>query len=340
MKKIYLLFFLLATLSARSQVVINEVYGGGGNAGATWKNDFIELYNNGLVAVSLNGWSVQYASSTGTTWQVTNLSGSIPAHGHYLVQEALGAGGTTNLPTPDATGTIAMSGTAGKVILCNVTTAQTGANPTGAQIIDKCGFGAGTNGFEGAGPTATLSNTTSAQRTPEGFDSNNNSTDFTVGAPSPENASGGADVTPPAISSLAPANNSTGVATSFTATVTFTETVQKGSSGSITVKKFSDNSLVQTIDITSATVIVSGSSISFDVYSLAFNSSYYIEMSAGSFKDLSGNNFAGISGNGTWKFTTAATPPAGATGTTYSFSSCTTGLTDGFSQYNVLGDQK
>ncbi len=36
---------------------------------------------------------------------------------YYLVQEAAGAGGTVNLPTPDAIGTIAMSGTAGKVAL-------------------------------------------------------------------------------------------------------------------------------------------------------------------------------------------------------------------------------
>jgi predicted extracellular nuclease len=190
MKRIYTLIILLCALSAKSQVVINEVYGGGGNSGATYKNDFIELYNNGASAVNLTGWSVQYASSAGTTWAVTILSGSIPANGHYLIQEAQGAGGTTNLPTPDATGTIAMAAGAGKVILCNVTTAQSGANPTGAQIIDKVGFGAAANGFEGTGPTATLTNTTSAQRTPEGFDSNNNATDFTTGLPSPANASG------------------------------------------------------------------------------------------------------------------------------------------------------
>ncbi|MBA3675152.1 MAG: lamin tail domain-containing protein, partial [Chitinophagaceae bacterium] len=206
MKKIYTLIFLLYSFSASSQVVINEVYGGGGNAGSTYKNDFIELYNNGSSAVSLAGWSVQYASSTGTTWAVTNLTGSIPAKGYYLIQQAAGTGGTTNLPTPDATGSIAMSGTNGKVILCNVTTAQTGADPVGTQIIDKVGYGTGTNGFEGTGPTATLTNTTSAQRTPIGFDSNNNSSDFTTGTPSPTNAGGGADTTPPTISALSPAN--------------------------------------------------------------------------------------------------------------------------------------
>ena len=72
---------LLALLSfagtAQAQVVISQSYGGGGNSGATYKNDFIELRNNGTVAVDLSGWSVQYASATGSTWQVTALSGSI-----------------------------------------------------------------------------------------------------------------------------------------------------------------------------------------------------------------------------------------------------------------------
>ena len=121
MKKIYslLLIFSAIGLTVSSQVVINEVYGGGGNAGAVFKNDFIELYNNSNAPVSLTGWSVQYASAAGTTWQVTNLAGSIAANGYYLIQQAPGSGGTTDLPVPDATGTILMSGTAGKIALVN-----------------------------------------------------------------------------------------------------------------------------------------------------------------------------------------------------------------------------
>src|SRR5215813_7743027 len=66
---------VLATGTAGSavspDVVISEVYGGGGNSGATFTNDFIELYNRGAAPVNLAGWSVQYASAAGTTWQVT-----------------------------------------------------------------------------------------------------------------------------------------------------------------------------------------------------------------------------------------------------------------------------
>ena len=113
---IALLFsFVAAAASAQSgspNIVISQVYGGGGNSGATWKNDYVELFNRGSVSVTLNGWSVQYASSTGSSWQKTNLPTiTVPAGGYVLVQEAVGAGGTTNLPTPDATGTIAMSAT-------------------------------------------------------------------------------------------------------------------------------------------------------------------------------------------------------------------------------------
>src|SRR5256714_2925457 len=100
-----------------STIVVSQVYGGGGNAGATYKNDFIELSNRSAAPVSVNGWSVQYAATTGTSWQRTAINGTIAAGGYYLVQEAAGAGGTPNLPPPDATGSIAMAAGAGKVVL-------------------------------------------------------------------------------------------------------------------------------------------------------------------------------------------------------------------------------
>src|SRR4051812_39393547 len=104
-------------LATPSSLVISQVYGGGGNAGSTFKNDFVELYNAGATTVDLSTSSVQYAASTGTTWQRTNLTGTLDPGAYYLVQEAAGAGGTTSLPTPNATGSINMSATAGKVAL-------------------------------------------------------------------------------------------------------------------------------------------------------------------------------------------------------------------------------
>lgn len=182
-----------------NHVVISEIYGGGGNTGATYTNDFIELYNPTSTAISLAGWSVQYAASAGTSWQVTTLSGSIPAKGFYLIQEAAGTGGTTALPTPDKTGTISMSGTGAKIALVNSTTALTTACPTGTTIVDFVGFGTAANCNEGGTNAPATTNTTSIERKASdtstvtslstggsevlagnGYDSDNNSTDFVI----------------------------------------------------------------------------------------------------------------------------------------------------------------
>ncbi|SFK46894.1 lamin tail domain-containing protein [Lysobacter sp. cf310] len=181
------LAFLMAG-GAQAQVVVSQVYGGGGNSGATLKSDFIELRNNGATAVDLSGWSVQYASSAGTTWARTPLTGSIPAGGYYLIKQADGAGGTVDLPTPDATGTLAMAGTAGKVALVNNNVSLTGACPVGgATVIDFVGYGTAANCSETA-PTATLTNSTAALRKNDGAtDTGNNSADFSTGAPTPRN---------------------------------------------------------------------------------------------------------------------------------------------------------
>ncbi len=50
-------------------VVISQVYGGGGNGGATYQNDYVELYNPSPNTFNLTGWSVQYAAAAGSGWQ-------------------------------------------------------------------------------------------------------------------------------------------------------------------------------------------------------------------------------------------------------------------------------
>ncbi|MEP6819441.1 MAG: DNA/RNA non-specific endonuclease [bacterium] len=169
-------------------VVISQAYGGGGNSGATFTNDFIELFNRGTSPVSLNGWAVQYASSAGTTWAVTPLTNVTLQPGqYYLIQEAAGASGTTPLPAPDATGSTAMSATNAKVALTNSITALTGSGcPFGASVVDFVGYGTA-NCFEGTA-VAALTNTTAALRVNGGCnETDNNSVDFVTGAPNPRN---------------------------------------------------------------------------------------------------------------------------------------------------------
>ena len=193
---------LCLPIAAHAQVVVSQVYGGGGNSGATYKNDFIELRNNGSSPVNVSGWSVQYASSGGTSWARTNLTGSIPAGGYYLIRQAQGTGGSVDLPTPDATGTIPMSGTAGKIALVSNQTTLSGACPLGGAVVDFVGFGSAANCSETA-PTATLSNSTAALRKGDGsIDTGNNNADFAIGAPNPRNSSSEPPPPPPVATPL------------------------------------------------------------------------------------------------------------------------------------------
>jgi predicted extracellular nuclease len=231
----FVLLALPVSAQTPTHVLISQVYGGGGNSGATYKNDFVELFNPTASTVSLTGWSVQYASAAGTTYSVTTLSGSIAPGQYYLVQESQGAGGTTNLPTPDASGTIAMSATAGKIALANTTTALNGGSgcplpSTNAAVVDYVGYGGTSSApscFLGALPAPLLANATAAIRSQVCIDNQNNGVDFASGAPNPHNS--GATLAPcnptgpgpiTAVGAALPATVNLGSSTLLTVTVT------------------------------------------------------------------------------------------------------------------------
>jgi YD repeat-containing protein len=184
-------FNLMLPPDPSSSIVISQIYGGGGNSGATYKNDFIELFNRGNASVDLTGWSVQYAAATGSTWQTTQLSGSLAAGHYYLVKEVQGSGGTTNLPTPDATGTIDLSATAGKVASSNSSAALTVSCPSSnASVIDFVGYGSTASCYEGSGAAPAPSNTNAILRARLGcIETDNNPTDFDPSAANPRNTS-------------------------------------------------------------------------------------------------------------------------------------------------------
>jgi hypothetical protein len=188
--------------AASPNVVISQVYGGGGNANAVYTNDFIELFNRGAEPVSLEGWSLQYASATGTglfgssTTAITPLSGTIAAGQYLLVQEAAGTTPAAALPTPDITDSTAinMSGTGGKVALvntttplgCNGSTASPCSAAALATVVDLLGWD-GANFYEGAAAPATA-NATASIRTNPCTDTDNNAADFATGTPTPRNS--------------------------------------------------------------------------------------------------------------------------------------------------------
>ncbi|KAB1156818.1 T9SS type A sorting domain-containing protein [Flavobacterium luteum] len=202
MKKIYILFStVLVTVASQAQIVINEVYGGGGNSGSVYKNDFVELINSGTSSATLSGATLQYASATGTFNAYHPLPDITLAPGQkYLIQEAAGAGGTTDLPSPDYvapiptpfTGTIgttagfSMAGSNGKIAL--VSDNLQIVTPTDANVLDFVGYGSAT-AFEGAKAAPAASAVNSVSRT-NGIDTNDNGADFTAAAASPQNSLG------------------------------------------------------------------------------------------------------------------------------------------------------
>jgi uncharacterized repeat protein (TIGR01451 family) len=233
-------------------LVISQIYGGGGNSGAQYRNDFIEIFNRGTTTVdfSVTPYSAQYASSTSGTWNVVApLSNGTLAPGKYFLIQAGNAGGTggVTLTSPDATGTVDMSSTGGKVALVLGTTAINSNTtspaspltssaspgcPTNATIADFVGYGTTATCFEGAGRAPAPSSTTADFRKLGGCqDTNNNNADFDApAAPSPRN-----NGTAPN-SCAAPALSITDVTVAESAgTSTFTVSLNNTSTGAITV---------------------------------------------------------------------------------------------------------
>jgi hypothetical protein len=178
-------------------IKISQVYGGGGNSGSTYSNDFVELYNNGTTPIDIAGWSVQYASAgAGNPWSgLTNpptllcpVGSCVIAPGHYfLVRESAGAGGTTSLPSADAAGVIQMSSSQAKIALVANSVTLSGTCPTGNGIVDFVGYGSAS--CSETTPTSGLSNTTAAVRRGNGcIDTDNNANDFVTIGPIPRNS--------------------------------------------------------------------------------------------------------------------------------------------------------
>lgn len=117
-----------------------------------------------------------------------------------------------------------------------------------------------------------------------------------------------ADVANPLVATLSPADDATGVALDTNLTVTFNENVAT-STGTVIIKKSSDDSTVETIDITSSRVTGSGTTYVINPASdLEYETRYYVQIAGTAFDDIAGNSFAGITASTTWSFTTENTP--------------------------------
>jgi len=181
-------------------IVISQLFGGGGLTNSPYQNDYVELFNRGNAPVSLSNWSVQYASATGSNWlpafPLPNFDLQ-PGQYFLLKFDSNGSVGSP-LPTPDFVVPVLqpegfipnLSSTNGKLALVNISSRLPASTcPTDPSIVDLVGYGSTASCFEGA-RAATLTATTALLRSGGGCnDTDNNSSDFIVGTPSPRNSS-------------------------------------------------------------------------------------------------------------------------------------------------------
>lgn len=203
MKKLFTVLAVVSTaLVANAQIVINEVYGGGGTSTSPIKYDFVELVNRGNSSITLTGAFLQYASTNGAFGAGTNPDNNklaLPSitlnpGQHYLIQLSGGTVGADLAVTPDfipsgggvPNNPLSLSSTGGKIALTS--SIQTVTTPTDNNVLDFVGWGSA-NLFEGsaAAPATTVS--TSITRNANYADTNNNAADFSTATPTPKNTS-------------------------------------------------------------------------------------------------------------------------------------------------------
>jgi endonuclease G len=207
-------------------VTISQLYGGGGNSGATYSHDYVELYNPHTTPFDLTGWSLQYGAATGDTWQVQPLGGSIGPGEYYLIRLATN-NSSVGAPVPAAniSGDINMGGAAGKIALVNSFDSLVGQCPiTDPGIVDFLGYGTTANCAEGT-RAAAPSNTSALFRKNGGStDTDNNSADFITGGPNPRRTAPIVELGP-AVFATDPRNGATSAPRDATINISFTEPV-------------------------------------------------------------------------------------------------------------------
>ena len=186
-----------AAVRSSPDIVVSQVYAGGGNTGASFANDFVELFNRGSATVDVGSWSLQYASAGATSWQATALSGTIAPGRFYLVSLASTAAVGAALPKADTTDTTNLAASGGKVALVRGAAeltcgAAAGSCSKSSLVADLVGYGTATD-FEGAKPAPGLDSASAAVRAGNGcVDTDSSASDFTAVAAAPRNSASAA----------------------------------------------------------------------------------------------------------------------------------------------------
>ncbi|MDO1446700.1 Ig-like domain-containing protein, partial [Rhodocytophaga aerolata] len=111
------------------------------------------------------------------------------------------------------------------------------------------------------------------------------------------------DLEAPVIETYSPTANATEVDIASTLSLTFSEPVQKGTTGNVTI--YQETRVVETIEL--AALSISGNVVTIDpLQDLPEGVTLYVQITPGIVTDLAGNSFAGITNTTTWTFTTKA----------------------------------
>ena len=179
-----------------NSVVISQVYGGGGNIGARFNADYIELHNRSSHAVELGGWAIQYSSAAGTSWksQLATIPSPTRLKAGTYVLLAIGPTGVKGASLPvtavKLSKQVDMSATNGKVALTMDSVALEGDCPIGPSVADFVGYGTASCS-EGGSAASPLSSALAAGRLLEAgaemacVDTDTNASDFSKIAPQP-----------------------------------------------------------------------------------------------------------------------------------------------------------
>lgn len=148
--------------AAENHVVISEIQ----ISGTTATDEFVELYNPTNSEINIAGWRLTKKVISGTQSNlVTNIVGTIPAYGHFLITHPTGYDGSISSDLAYSTST---SITPDNTVLLY--------SDGGITLVDKVGMGLATD-FETAVFASNPLANSSIQRT-NGQDTNNNSADF------------------------------------------------------------------------------------------------------------------------------------------------------------------
>lgn len=346
MKYFYTLIFLFFSFITQAQTDVTWDFTTAGPSG-------------GLPVTNLSVSDISQGNNNGSTVMLTSVSvssGYAGATGTFNAGLAARIGALNTAVSGSAYFELTLTPTAGSVVNVSNINFGTRATGTGPQAYS---IKTSANGFGADAATGTIANnSTWSLKTNVTTVSSAAGTPLTIrifgynGAGSPgvgvanwriddlkvtvTVTGGGPDVTPPTVVALSPADDATAVAANTSLAVTFSEAIQKGT-GNILVKKISDNSTIQTIDVTSAAVTVTGITATITISPLAASTAYYIEIASGAFKDIANNNFTGIAGSTIWNFTTSATASTGLLDA--NFQTCTGAISNGFTQFSITGPQ-